>query len=84
MKSLLYLIKSGSETVEKGKKERKGGFVGMLVATLASSLLENILEGKGVIWAGEEGITTSQGQITIREGEQTIRAGQDIECRIIL
>ena len=56
----------------------------MLVATLASSLLENILEGKGVIWAGEGGITTSQGQITIREGEQTIRAGQDIECRIIL
>ena len=55
------LIKDVSETIKNQAKERKGGFLSMLLATLGTSLLGNLLTGKG----------------TIRAGESTIRAGQD-------
>ena len=54
-------IKDVSETLKKEVKEQKGGFLGMLEAALASSLLRNMISGKGVITAGKG----------------TIRAGQD-------
>ena len=55
------LIKGISETIKNVAKEQKGGFLGMLLGTLGSSLLGNMLTGKG----------------TIRAGEGTVRAGQD-------
>ena len=36
-------------TVENEEKEQKGGFLGMLAATLGTSLLWNFLAGRGVI-----------------------------------
>ena len=36
-----------------GENEVKGQRLGMLAATLASTLLGNVLEGKGIIRAGE-------------------------------
>ena len=49
-------------------EEQKGGFLSVLLGTLGTSLLGNLLTGKGVMRAGE-GKT--------RAGESTIRAGQD-------
>ena len=55
------LIKGISETMKNEAKERKGGFLSILLGTLGASLLGNLLTGNG----------------TIRAGESTIRAGQN-------
>ena len=47
------LIKRISETIKNEAKEQKGGFLPILLRTLASSILENQLTAKGVIRAGE-------------------------------
>ena len=47
-------------------QKKKGGFFGMLLSTLAASLLGNMLADKPKI----------PGQGVIREGEGTIRAGE--------
>ena len=47
------LIKDVSKTIKNGTKEKKGGFVGMLLDTLGASLLRNLLTGKGTIREGE-------------------------------
>ena len=54
------LIKGSSETIE-NKAKQKEGFLGLLISTLGTSLLGNLLAGKAVNWA-EEG---------------TVRAGQE-------
>ena len=54
-KSLEYsglLLKGVSETIKNEAKEQKGGFLRMLLDTLGTSLLGDILLGKGVIRAG--------------------------------
>ena len=55
------LIKGLSKTIINEANEQKGGFLGMLLGTLATSLLGNLFTHKG----------------TIRAGEGMIRAGQD-------
>ena len=62
------LLKGVSKTVQNEAKERKGGFLSMLLGTLGASLLGNILAGKGAI-------ATSQGQEINRAGEGIVRAG---------
>ena len=47
------LIKGVSQTVKNEAKEQKGGFLAMLLATLAASFLGNLLTGKGTIRAGQ-------------------------------
>ena len=49
------------------KQEQEGGFLGMLLDTLADNVLRNILavkrvtrEGEGLIWAGGEMIRKGQ------------------------
>ena len=63
------LIKEASEAIENEAKEQKGGFLSMLLGTLGTSLLGNLLAGKGAIRAGEGAIATSQGQGTIKFGQ---------------
>ena len=58
------LLKGVSETIKKETKEKKGGFLSMLLGTLGASLLGNMLAGKGAIKAGYG----SKGQGTIRAG----------------
>ena len=48
------LIKEISETIKNEAKEQKEGFLGILLGTLAASILENALIEKGVIRADEE------------------------------
>ena len=62
------LIKKVSEKIENEPKEQKEGFLGMLLGTLSTGLLGNLLTGKGEIRAGSG---------AIRAGESTVRAGQD-------
>ena len=47
------LLEGVSETIKSEAKEQKGGFLSMILSTLAASLLGNMLAGKGVIRAGE-------------------------------
>ena len=61
LEELSLLIKGVSETIKNEAKEQKRGFLRTLLGTLGSSLLVNLLAGKG----------------TIRAGEDTFRAGQN-------
>ena len=63
MKILLYYFKGVSETIQHETKEKRGGFLGMLLGTLGASLLGDVLS-KGL-----------SGKGVIRTGEGTIRAG---------
>ena len=47
------LIKGISETIKNEAKVQKGGFLPMILGTLAASILGNALTGKGVIRAGK-------------------------------
>ena len=53
------LIKGGSETIE-NEATQKEGFLGLLIGTLGTSLLGNLLAGKAVNWAGEGTVRTGQ------------------------
>ena len=55
-KSESLIKKSVSETNKNEAKERKWGFLGMLLGTLGASLLRNILISKATVPAGEAAI----------------------------
>ena len=55
------LLKGVTETVQNEVKERKGGFLSMLLGTLGASLLGNMLAGKGLNRAGEGFIRAGNG-----------------------
>ena len=46
------LLKGITKTIENETKEQKGGFLGILLGTLAASSLGNILTGKRLLRAG--------------------------------
>ena len=43
------LLKGVTNTIKNEAKEQKGGFLSMLLGTLGTSLLENLLSGKGIV-----------------------------------
>ena len=47
------LLKGVTETARNEVKEKKGGFLSMLLGTLGASLLGNLLTGRGVYRAGK-------------------------------
>ena len=47
------LLKTVTKTIKNETKDQKGGFLSMLLGTLGTSLLGNILSGKGTVRAGE-------------------------------
>ena len=47
------LIKVVSETIKNEAKEQRGEFFGMLLSTLGSNILGNLLNGEGMIRAGQ-------------------------------
>ena len=59
------LLKGVSETIQHEAKEQRGGFLSMLLGTLAASLLSDVLSkglsGKGVITAGKGTIRAGYG-----------------------
>ena len=71
------LLEGVSKTIQNEAKEQRGGFLPILLGTLGSSLLGNLLTGgKGLARAGEGTIRASKG--VIRAGEGTIRAGKGV------
>ena len=62
------LLKGVTKTIENETKEQRGGFLGMLLATLGVSLLGNLLTGRKVIMRAGDGI--------VRTGDGTVRAGE--------
>ena len=62
------LIKVVTHTIENQMKEQNSGFLGMMLVSLGTSFFGNILADKGIMWIGEDVITT----------------WQDFQCRLIL
>ena len=54
------LIKGISETIKNEANKQKGGFLPVLLRTLAAIILGNALAGKGVVRAGEGVIRSGQ------------------------
>ena len=46
------LLKGVNETIKNKTKERKGGFLTVLLGTLRATLLGKMLTGKGIVRAG--------------------------------
>ena len=72
------LLKGVTKTIKNETKERKGGFLRMLLGTLGASLLGNLLTGKGSVRAGtgnkkEKGIVRHGSEN--KKGKGIIRAG---------
>ena len=56
------LLKGVSKTIENETKERRGGFLSMLLGTLGASLLGNLLTGgKGIMRAGDGIVRAGEG-----------------------
>ena len=64
------LLKGVSKTIENEIKEQRGGFLSMLLGTLGTSLLGNLLTGKGIMRAGEGNI------VSRAKGDGIVRAGE--------
>ena len=64
------LLKGVGETIQNETKEQKGGFLSMLLGTLGTSLLGNILAGKGAIVKnhGRRMNRAGEGAIAKRQG----------------
>ena len=62
------LLKRVTETVQNEVEEKKGGFLSMLWGTLGTSLLGNLLTGRGIYRAGK-------GKGINRAGERIVRPG---------
>ena len=59
------LLKRVTKTIKNETKEQKGGFLSMLLGTLGTSLLGNLLAGKGIVRAGSGN----------KKGKGIVRAG---------
>ena len=46
------LLKGVTKTIKEESKEQKGGFLSILLGTLGTSLVGNLLSGKGIVRAG--------------------------------
>ena len=65
------LLKGVSKTIDNETKEQRGGFLNMLLGTLGTSLLGNLLTGgKGMMRAGEGSVASRT------KGEEIVRAGE--------
>ena len=56
------LLKGVTNTIKNETKEQKGGFLSMLLGTLGTSLLGNLLPGKGIVRAGSGRPSSSASQ----------------------
>ena len=65
------LLKGVSKTIKDETKEKRGGFLSMLLGTLGASLLGNLLTGrKGTVTAGEGSIASrAKGDGIVHAGE---------------
>ena len=64
------LLKGVTESVQNEVNEQKGGFLSMLLGTLAASLLGNLLTGKGVNRKGKGIHRAGEGIVRANEGNR--------------
>ena len=70
------LLTGVSKTIENETKERRGGFLSLLLGTLGASLLGNLLTGgKGIMRAGEGSVASRA------KGEGIVRAEEGSESK---
>ena len=75
------LPKGVTKTIKNEKKEKKGGFLSMLLGTLGPSLLGNLLAGKGIVRAdsGNSGIfNTTSSFNKLGKYKNIIKINQDL------
>ena len=65
------MLKGVIKTIKNERKERKGGFLSMLLGTLVASLLGNLLAGKGIVRAGSGHHSLN----SCKKGKGIVRAG---------
>ena len=85
------LLKAVTKAIKNETKEQIGGFLSMLLGTLGTSLLGNLLTAKAIVRAGSE---NKKGNGIVRAGtgnekrKGIVRAGTekewDFQCRLIL
>ena len=63
MKTPGLLLKAVTESVQNEVKEPKCGFLRMLLGTIGTSLLGNLLSGKGIDRAGEGIVRAGEGNM---------------------
>ena len=61
------LLKGVTKTIKIKQKNKKGGFLSILLGTLGASLLGNLVTGKG----------------TVSSGKGTVRAGEGIKKKML-
>ena len=70
------LLKRVTEPIQNEVKEQKGGFLSMLLGTLGTVLLGNLLTGKGAFHAGKRIHVVGKGKGIHRAEEGIVRAGE--------
>ena len=83
------LLKGVTKTIKNKTKEQRGGFLNMSLGTLGTSLLGNMLAGKGIVRAGSGRHSLSAAQLnSYKKGKGIVRAGcgkeWDFLCCFIL
>ena len=70
------LLKGVTKTIKNETKEQKGGFLSMLLGTLGTSLLGNLLAGKGIVRTGSgRRSLDSSTSYENKKGKGIVRAG---------
>ena len=65
------LLKEVTKRIKNEIKEQKGGFLSMLLGTLGSSLVGNLLTGQGIVRAGEGIIRAGYGSSIKKSSNST-------------
>ena len=73
------LLEEVSETIQNEAKEQRRGFLSMLSGTLGTSLLVNILTGKGINRTREGVVRAGYGN---KKGRKVTRKRQDYENKM--
>ena len=76
LKDFELLLKGVTESVQNEVKERKGGFLSMLLGTLGAIFLGNLLTGKGAIEMSLGRVVNKKSKGMHRAGEGIVRAGE--------
>ena len=84
LEDLVILTKDSGKIVETEAKNKRIGFVSMLLGTFGVSLLGNLLSEKWARATCQEQGAIKAGDGVFRAGNGTVRLGQDLQCCVIL
>ena len=79
------LLKGVSKTFENETKEKRGGFLSMLLGTLGASLLGNLLTGgKGIMRGGDGIVRAGSGSVASRAKGDGSKKTPQIHCYLFI